>query len=257
MSLISRRTGGPGCHQWLEQSPRGSRLHLLPALSTTNAPPSAPAPQPLNTYAPCPPLCTFPPCSPTHATCKPTPTPCPALCPVRPPPCTVSHSAPHPACLHTHEVVVEIHTGSQILARPPTQELLDELAAVLEIVPAATPLPGLSVLQVRGLITSAALHAACTARLGQCMRQASRGDGVKEGCLLEAWGGGGRGRSAGHSGPRLPQVQPNHGIPRHTFRIEQGLWEGSFLVCSMQGGAYLPGLPCAPGDRRCSLVPQT
>ena len=152
---------------------------------------------------------------------------------------------------------MEIHTGSQILARPPTQELLDELAAVLEIVPAATPLPGLSVLQVRGLITSAALHAACTARLGQCMRQASRGDGVKEGCLLEAWGGGGRGRSAGHSGPRLTRVQPKHGLPRHTFHIEQGLREASFLVCSTQGGAYLPGLPCAPGDRRCSLVPQT
>lgn len=96
--------------------------------------------------------------------------------------------APRPACLHTHEVVVEVHAGSQVFVRPPAQELLDELAAVLEVIPAATPLPGLAVLQVGGLVARAALHAARAARLGQRVCQAGRGDGIEKGGLLEAWG---------------------------------------------------------------------
>lgn len=83
---------------------------------------------------------------------------------------------------------MEVHSGSQILARPPAQELLDKLAAVLEVVSTATPLPSLTVFQVRGLITGTALHAPCTAGLGQCMGQARRRDGIEEGSLLEAWG---------------------------------------------------------------------
>lgn len=107
-----------------------------------------------------------------------------------------------PACLHTHEVVVEIHPGTQVLAGAPSQELLNKLAAVLEVVTTAAPLPGLPVLQVRRFITGTPLHAAGAAGLGQSVRQAGRGDGIQEGCLLEAWGWGAN-RVSGGVAPSL------------------------------------------------------
>lgn len=90
------------------------------------------------------------------------------------------------AHLHAHEVVVEVHPGSQVLVGLPPQELLDKLVAVFQVVAAATPLPGLAVLQVGGLITGAALHPARAACLSHGVRQPCRGNGVQEGRLLKA-----------------------------------------------------------------------
>jgi len=72
--------------------------------------------------------------------------------------------------LHAHEVIVEVHPGSQVLVGLPPQELLDKLVAVFQVVTAAAPLPSLAVLQVRGLITGATLHPPRAARLGHGMR---------------------------------------------------------------------------------------
>lgn len=80
---------------------------------------------------------------------------------------------------------MEVHSGSQILVGFPPQELLDKLVAVFQVVTAATPLPSLAVLQIRGLITSATLHPPCAACLGHGMRQPCGGDGVQEGCLFK------------------------------------------------------------------------
>lgn len=63
--------------------------------------------------------------------------------------------------LDAHVGVVHINPGSQVLAGfPLPQEVLDKFNAVLEVVPTAAPLPRLFILQVRGLVTGAALHAA-------------------------------------------------------------------------------------------------
>lgn len=82
---------------------------------------------------------------------------------------------------------MEIHPGSQVLVGLPPQELLDELVAVFQVVTTATPLPGLAVLQVGGLVAGAALHPARTARFGHRMCQPCRRNGVEEGRLLETW----------------------------------------------------------------------
>lgn len=81
---------------------------------------------------------------------------------------------------------MDVHLGPQVFADPLLpQELLQELGAVLEVVPADAPLPGLAVLQAGGVVAGAALHAPRAARLGHGVRQPRRGDGVQEGCLLE------------------------------------------------------------------------
>lgn len=69
--------------------------------------------------------------------------------------------------------VVHVDAGAQVLVGPLAQEVLDELVAVFEVVPTAPPLPGLSVLQVRSLVTGAALHPSCTARFSHGMGQTS------------------------------------------------------------------------------------
>ena len=90
--------------------------------------------------------------------------------------------------LHAHVGVVHVHARTQVLVGALAQEVLDKLVAVLEVVSAAAPLPGLAVLQVGGLVAGAALHAAGAAGLGHGVRQARRGDGVQEGGLFEACG---------------------------------------------------------------------
>ena len=90
--------------------------------------------------------------------------------------------------LHAHIGVVHVYTCAQVLVGALAQEVLDKLVAVLEVVSAAAPLPGLAVLQVGGLITGAALHAAGAAGLGHGVRQTRRGDGVQEGCFFEPCG---------------------------------------------------------------------
>lgn len=68
--------------------------------------------------------------------------------------------------LHAHICVVHVHTCAQVLVGAFAQEVLHKLVGVFEVVSAAPPLPGLSVLQVRGLVTRAALHASCAASFG-------------------------------------------------------------------------------------------
>lgn len=87
--------------------------------------------------------------------------------------------------LHANIGVVHVHPGTEIFVGPLAQEVLDKLVAVLKVVSTAAPLPGLAVLQVWGLVTGAALHAARAAGLGHGMGQASRGDGIQKGRLLE------------------------------------------------------------------------
>lgn len=63
---------------------------------------------------------------------------------------------------------MDVHLGPQIFPDPLlTQELFQELGAVFEVVPTHTPLPGLAVLQVWGVVAGAALHAPRAARSGQ------------------------------------------------------------------------------------------
>ena len=94
------------------------------------------------------------------------------------------------AYLHANISVVHVHPSTEIFVRSLAQKVLDKFVAVLEVVSAAAPLPGLAVLQVWGFVTGTALHAARTAGLGHGMGQASRGDGKQKGCLLEPWGRG-------------------------------------------------------------------
>lgn len=67
------------------------------------------------------------------------------------------------------------------------QEVVQELGAVLEVVAAHAPLPGLPALQARRVIAGAALHAAGAAGPGQRVREGSRGHRIQEGRLLETW----------------------------------------------------------------------
>lgn len=52
-----------------------------------------------------------------------------------------------------------VDLGTQVLADPfLPQEFLEKISAVFEVVPAYAPLPGLAVLQTRGIVAGAALH---------------------------------------------------------------------------------------------------
>jgi len=82
---------------------------------------------------------------------------------------------------------VHVHACTQVLVGAFAQEVLDELVCVFEVVPAAPPLPRLAVLQVRGLVARAALHAPRAARFGHRVGQARRGDGVQEGRLFKSF----------------------------------------------------------------------
>lgn len=89
--------------------------------------------------------------------------------------------------LHAHICVVHVHTRTQVFVRAFAQKVFDKLVGVFEVVPTASPLPRFAVLQVWSLITRAPLHSSSAASFGQCMSQASRGDGVQEGCLFKSW----------------------------------------------------------------------
>lgn len=82
---------------------------------------------------------------------------------------------------------MHVHVCSQVLVGAFAQELLDKLVGVFEVVSAASPLPRLAVLQVRGFVTRAALHASGAASFGHGVGQAGRGDGVQEGGLLKSY----------------------------------------------------------------------
>ena len=75
----------------------------------------------------------------------------------------------------------------EVLADPLlAQELLEELSAVFQVVPADPPLPGLAVLQAGGVVTRAPLHPARAARLGQGVGERRRRHRQQERRLLEA-----------------------------------------------------------------------
>lgn len=82
---------------------------------------------------------------------------------------------------------MHVHACTQVFVGAFAQEVLDKLVGVFEVVSAASPLPRLAVLQVRGLVTRAAFHASGAARFGQRVSQARRGDGIQEGCLFKSW----------------------------------------------------------------------
>lgn len=67
---------------------------------------------------------------------------------------------------------MHVHASAQVLVGAFAQEVLDKLVSVFEVVATASPLPRLAVLQVRGLITRAALHASRAAGFGHRMGQA-------------------------------------------------------------------------------------
>lgn len=59
-----------------------------------------------------------------------------------------------------HIDIMGVDVGPQVLADPLlAQELLEELGAVLQIIPTDAPLPGLAVLQAGRVVARAALHA--------------------------------------------------------------------------------------------------
>lgn len=89
--------------------------------------------------------------------------------------------------LHAHICIVHVHACTQVFVGAFAQEVLDKLVCIFEVVSAASPLPRLAVLQVRRLVTRAALHASSAASFGQCMSQARGGDGIQEGCLFKSW----------------------------------------------------------------------
>lgn len=91
--------------------------------------------------------------------------------------------------LHAHIRVVHVHACTQVFVGAFAQEVLDKLVGVFEVVSTASPLPRLAVLQVRGLVTCAALHTSRAASLGQRVSKARRGDGIQEGCLFKSWKG--------------------------------------------------------------------
>lgn len=66
--------------------------------------------------------------------------------------------------------VVGFHVSPQVLADSLlSEELLQKLGAVLEVVPANPPLPRFPVLDAGGVVTRAPLHASRAARFGECM----------------------------------------------------------------------------------------
>lgn len=86
------------------------------------------------------------------------------------------------------DVCVEhVHACAQVLVGAFAQEVLDKLVCVFEVVPAASPLPRLAVLQVRSLVARATLHASSAAGLGHRVGKAGRRDGVQEGRLFKPW----------------------------------------------------------------------
>lgn len=93
---------------------------------------------------------------------------------------------------------MDVHLGPQVFANPLlTQEFLQKLGAVFEVVSTNTPLPGLAVLQVRGVVAGATLHAPSAARAGQGVRESGGGHCVEEGSFLKTCTGEelGEGRS--------------------------------------------------------------
>jgi len=96
---------------------------------------------------------------------------------------------------------VDVHLGPQVFANPLlTQEFFQELGAVFEVVSTNAPLPGLAVLQVRGVITGAALHAPSTACSGQGVGEGCRGHCIEEGSFLKTCTGEGLGKGRSRKG---------------------------------------------------------
>ncbi len=81
-----------------------------------------------------------------------------------------------------------VDLGPQVLADPLlAQELLEELGAIFQVVTADPPLPRFPVLDARGVVACAPLHAARAARFGERMGERRRGHCQQEGSLLECW----------------------------------------------------------------------
>lgn len=154
----ARGLGDPGWHYMARNEAQKQRL---PASSQLSAPSHQPFPVPSYSF----------------------PTKAPFSCPCTWPRPTFPFPAspPLPTCLYIHEVAVEVHLGLQSLAPQPMQELFNEPTAVLEAAPAATPLPGLVVLQVGASTRASAPCGLC------CMPwPAEEIHGVRESHLPEA-----------------------------------------------------------------------
>lgn len=83
------------------------------------------------------------------------------------------------AHLDAHVGVVGVCPGPQVFASSlGPQEVAQKLGAVLEVVAAHAPLPGLPALQAWGVIAGAALHASGAASPGQRVGEGSRGHRV-------------------------------------------------------------------------------
>lgn len=94
------------------------------------------------------------------------------------------------AHLDAHVGVVGVYPCPQVFASSlGPQEVVQELGAVLEVVAAHAPLPGLPALQAWRVITGATLHAPGAAGPGQSVREGGRGHRVQESRLLETWAG--------------------------------------------------------------------
>lgn len=65
------------------------------------------------------------------------------------------------------------------------EELLEELGAVFQVVPADPPLPRFPVLDAGGFVARAPLHSSRAARFSKCMCQRGGGHGQQKGGLLE------------------------------------------------------------------------
>lgn len=82
--------------------------------------------------------------------------------------------------------VVGVHLRPEVFADPfLSEEPLEELGAVFQVVSADPPLPRLSVLDAGGVVARAPLHPARAARFGEGMGQRGRGHRQQEGGLLE------------------------------------------------------------------------
>lgn len=88
--------------------------------------------------------------------------------------------------LHAHVCIMHVHACAQVLVGAFAQEVFDKLVGILEVVSTASPLPRLAVLQVRGLVTRAALHASRAASFRHSVGEARWGDGIQEGCLFKS-----------------------------------------------------------------------
>lgn len=94
------------------------------------------------------------------------------------------------AHLDAHVGVVSVCPCPQVFASSlGPQEVAQELGAVLEVVAAHAPLPGLPALQARRVVAGAALHAPGAAGPRQSVGEGGRGHRVQEGRLLETWAG--------------------------------------------------------------------